>query len=121
MDDIKNSPEAIVAIGILGFIGLTPLKVEHLITTIFGMKVSAVMTNVPGPRQPLYLAGEAIQTIMFWVPTPANISLGVSILSYAGDVILGVATDIEMVPDPEKILEAFRDEFKYLSQWGRPH
>lgn len=120
MDDIKNSPEADVAIGILGFIGLTPIQAERIITAIFGMKGTAVMTNVPGPSRPLYLAGEAIQSIMFWVPTPANLGLGVSILSYAGDIILGIATDVEMIPDPEKILEAFQAEFGYLSRWGRP-
>jgi diacylglycerol O-acyltransferase len=120
MNDIKNSPEAMVAIGILGFMGLTPIQVERVITTIFGMKGTAVMTNVPGPQQPLYLAGEAIQSIMFWVPTPANLGLGVSILSYAGDVTLGIVADAEIVPDPEKILQAFQAEFQYLNRWGRP-
>ena len=120
MDAIKTSREAVVAISILGFIGMTPVQIERIITTIFGMKGTAVMTNVPGPNKPLYLAGQPIRSMMFWVPTPANLSLGVSILSYAGNVILGVATDVEMVPDPEKILDAFQEEFADLSRWGRP-
>jgi len=120
MNAIKDSPEAVVAFGILGAIGLTPDQIEDIIIAIFGIKGTAVMTNVPGPRQPLYMAGGKIDSLMFWVPTPANLGLGVSIVSYAGQVILGVATDESIIPDPEAILESFYDELSYLKQWGRP-
>jgi WS/DGAT/MGAT family acyltransferase len=120
MNDIKDSPEAVVAFGILGAIGLTPSQIENIIITIFGMKGTAVMTNVPGPRQPLYMAGGKIDGLMFWVPTPGNLGLGVSIVSYAGEVILGVATDEGLIPDPEAILESFYEELDYLKGWGRP-
>jgi WS/DGAT/MGAT family acyltransferase len=116
MDDIKRSPEAIVAFGILGAIGATPVLIERVVNTIFGMKATAVMTNVPGPREPLYLAGKRIRGIMFWVPTPAKLGLGVSIISYAGEVIVGVGTDAGLVPDPEEIVSAFDEEFQVLMQ-----
>jgi WS/DGAT/MGAT family acyltransferase len=120
MNAIKDSPEAIVAFGILGAIGLSPTQVEDIIVSIFGMKGTAVITNVPGPRQPLYFAGQKIDTLMFWVPTPANLAVGVSIISYAEKVILGVTTDEGLIPDPENILRSFYDEFDYLKRWGRP-
>lgn len=120
MNAIKESPEALVAFGILGAIGMTPKQIEDIIVTIFGMKGTAVLTNVPGPRQQLYYAGQLIETLMFWVPTPGNLGLGVSILSYNGRVILGVATDAGLIPDPENILESFKDELDYLKRWGRP-
>ncbi|MFM8322288.1 MAG: WS/DGAT/MGAT family O-acyltransferase, partial [Chloroflexota bacterium] len=120
MDSIKDSPEAVVAISILGAIGMSPTQIENVIVQIFGMKGTAVMTNVPGPRQPLYFAGGKISSLMFWVPTPASLGLGVSIISYAGQVILGVATDAGLAPDPEGILEAFHDEIASLRRWGRP-
>jgi WS/DGAT/MGAT family acyltransferase len=120
MNDIKESPEALVAFGILSTIGLTPIQIEHLIVAIFAMKGTGVLTNVPGPRQPLYYAGQLIDTLMFWVPTPGNLGLGVSIISYNGKVIMGVATDAGLVPDPENILASFTDELEYLQRWGRP-
>jgi diacylglycerol O-acyltransferase / wax synthase len=120
MDAIKNTPEAVVALGILNFIGFTPTQIEKIILTIFGIKGTAVMTNVPGPRETLHLTGAEISSLMFWVPAPGNLSLGVSILSYAGRVILGVATDAGMAPDPERIVELFLVEFEHLSKWGRP-
>jgi WS/DGAT/MGAT family acyltransferase len=120
MNAIKDSPEAVVALGILGAIGMSPTQLENIIVTIFGMKGTAVITNVPGPRQPLYFAGQKIETLMFWVPTPANLGVGVSIISYSGQIFLGVATDEGLVPDPENILQSFYDELDYLSRWGRP-
>ena len=47
MDTIKNTPEAIVAFGLLNTMGMTPIQVEKLIIDFFVAKVSAVMTNVP--------------------------------------------------------------------------
>jgi len=120
MDAIKNSPEAVVAFGILNAIGMTPTQVEAVITRIFGIKGTAVMTNVPGPRQLLYLAGKPLREMMFWVPAPANLGMGVSILSYAGQVIVGVATDTALVPDPDTIVTAFHSELDFLRNWGRP-
>jgi diacylglycerol O-acyltransferase len=120
MDDIKASPEAVVALGILATIGVTPTQIEDLIVAIFGMKGSAVITNVPGPRRPLYLAGSKIVNLMFWVPMPGNLSLGLSIISYAGKVVVGIASDAGLIPDPEVILDAFHAEFEQLRRWGRP-
>jgi diacylglycerol O-acyltransferase / wax synthase len=120
MDAIKNSPEAVVAIGILSAIGITPAQIEKIIVSIFGMKGTAVMTNVPGPRHTLFLAGKQLSSLIFWVPAPGNISLGVSIFSYAGNVILGIAADAEIAPDPERILELFATEFETLKNWGSP-
>ncbi len=110
MDTIKSTPEAIVAFGILNTMGLTPIQVEKIIVDIFAAKVSAVMTNVPGPREPLYLAGSRIQEMMFWVPSPGSLSLGISILSYAGNVMVGVATDAGLIPNPEAIVGGIHAE-----------
>jgi len=114
MDELKQSPEALVAFGMLSLMGLAPVEVEQLGLRFFGSKATAVLTNVPGPRQPLYLAGRKIDRVMFWVPQSGHLGLGVSIISYAGGVMLGVATDAGLVPDPEKIVDAFKVEFEAM-------
>ena len=120
MDEIKESPEALVAFGILNVIGITTRQVESLLLKVFGMKATAVMTNVPGPRQTQYMAGKPLRGLVFWVPSPAELGMGVSIFSYAGEVILGVNTDAEMVADPENIIAAFHEEFESMKRWGLP-
>ena len=51
---------------------------------------------------------------MFWVPSTGPLGVGVSILSYVGEVRLGVITDENLVPDPGAIITAFHDEFQSL-------
>ncbi|HEV2218837.1 MAG TPA: wax ester/triacylglycerol synthase family O-acyltransferase [Candidatus Dormibacteraeota bacterium] len=116
MDGLKQSPEALVAFGVLSLLGLAPVEVEQVGLRFFGSKATAVLTNVPGPRQPLYLAGKKIERVMFWVPQSGHLGLGVSIISYAGGVMLGVATDAGLVPDPEKIVDAFKVEFEAMKK-----
>jgi diacylglycerol O-acyltransferase / wax synthase len=111
MDTLKGSTEPTVAFGILTAMGMTPTEIENIIVDIFEKKATAVMTNVPGPREPIFLADKQVQRLMFWVPQSGRLGLGISILSYAGEVLLGVATDAGLVPDPELIVEGFYEEF----------
>ncbi|MFQ5436860.1 MAG: wax ester/triacylglycerol synthase family O-acyltransferase, partial [Anaerolineae bacterium] len=114
MTALKNSPEAVAAFGILKGIGMSPPDVQQNLVPMFGAKSTAVMTNVPGPPVPLYLAGSEISEIMFWVPQSGRVALGISILSYASKVFLGVATDVGLVPDPETIVDGFYEEYDDL-------
>lgn len=114
MDYIKHTPEALVTYGILGAIGATPSAMERIINALFSTKATGVMTNVPGPREPLYMMGIRMRGIMFWVPTPSHLGLGVSIISYAGEVTVGVGTDAGLVPNPDEIVSAFMEEFREL-------
>lgn len=116
MDELKDSPEAVVVLGLLNAVGSGPVEIQNLLVTLFGTKATAVMTNVPGPRQPIYLAGEEMNGIMFWVPQSGRLGLGVSIISYSGRVWLGVATDAGLMPDPDNIIEAFHTEFDGLME-----
>jgi hypothetical protein len=51
---------------------------------------------------------------MFWVPQSGDIGMGVSILSFGGNVQFGLVTDAAMVPDPEAIIARFNPEFEQL-------
>jgi len=114
MDELKGSQEPAVAFGILNAIGMAPERIQDIVVNIFGTKGTGVMTNVPGPTERLYLAGAPLDMLMAWVPQSGRLGLGVSIISYAGQVRVGVATDQGLVPDPETIVTAFHAEFNEL-------
>ncbi len=116
MDGIKHSAEAPVTLGILQVIGLAPKQVQDQVVNLMSAKATAVMTNVPGPRERLHLGGKTIRHMMFWVPRSGPLSLGVSIISYAGEVLLGVATDTNVIPDPETLIDGFHTEFEALQE-----
>jgi len=114
MDALKTSLQPAVALGALNAIGYLPTPLQPLPVSFFGSKASAVLTNVPGPRQRLYLAGQPLRRAMFWVPQSGRLGLGISILSYAGEVTIGVASDVGLVPDPQAIVDAFEVEVRAL-------
>ena len=87
-----------------------------IMSAIFGTKATAVFTNVPGPKQQLFFAGQAVEDFYFWVPQAGHLGLGVSILSYRGGVRTGVGTDAGLIPDPERIIDGFHAEFESLGR-----
>ncbi len=111
MDELKDSTEPIVTYVVLKAMGFAPAEVERLGVEFYASKTSLVMTNVPGPSETLYFAGKKIDKLMFWVPQSGRMGLGVSIISYAGDVFIGVITDEGLVPDPKTIVAYFHEDF----------
>ena len=114
MAEIKGSPEGAISYGVLDAIGRTPTQIEKLFVDLFTSKGSAVVTNVPGPREPVYMAGTPVGGVLVWAPCSGGVSMSVSIFSYAGEVTVGLMVDAGLVPDPEEILSAFVGEMGAL-------
>jgi hypothetical protein len=114
MRALKGSYQPVLALGLLAAMGAGPRVLQDALLGTLSRNASAVMTNVPGPQQPLYLAGAAIDGLMFWVPQSGDIGLGVSIISYDGKVQFGLVTDAGLCPDPEAIVARFGAEFERL-------
>jgi WS/DGAT/MGAT family acyltransferase len=114
MEELKKSNEAVVTLGLITGLGYAPRIVQDRLFGLLLGRASAVMTNVPGPQHPLYLGGSRVRQVMFWVPRPGDIALGVSILSFDGQVQFGVITDAAVIPDPEAVIARFGPEFEQL-------
>jgi diacylglycerol O-acyltransferase len=114
MDRLKRSPEAGVVYGLLELFGRTPRKALDLAVGFLGSKASLVLTNVPGPRHRIRFCGRELVSLIAWVPQSGRLGVGVSVLSYADEVRLGVATDAAIVPDPAVLVEAFHGSARDL-------
>ncbi len=114
MNELKGSYQPVLAFGVLAIAGLLVKPVQHALLNLFAKKATAVMTNVPGPKEPLKFCGATLRQTMFWVPQSGDIGMGVSILSYGGGVQFGLITDSTLCPDPEAIIERFAPEFEKL-------
>ena len=125
MRALKNSYQPLLAFGLLAAMGSGPELLQSALLQALARNATAVMTNVPGPQAPLWLAGQRIDSLMFWVPQAGDIGLGVSILSYNGSVRFGVVADRGLCPDPERISARFADEYEkivlttLMSPWPR--
>jgi WS/DGAT/MGAT family acyltransferase len=114
MEKLKASKQAIMTFGALAAVGLAPSRVQRQALDALSRKATAVLTNVPGPQQDLYLAGSRLLEQMFWVPQNGTIGMGISILSYNGQVQFGIMTDMKLVPNPDAIIGRFAGEFEKL-------
>jgi WS/DGAT/MGAT family acyltransferase len=114
MQQLKHSYQPLLAFALLAVSGQMVKPVQDVITGLFAKKTTAVMTNVPGPRESLHFCGRTVNQVMFWVPQSGDVGMGVSILSYAGGVQFGLITDARMCPDPETIVAEFAREFDKL-------
>ena len=126
MNELKGSYQPPLTLAILAAVGVAPKIVQQQFLDILAAKASTVMTNVPGPKQPLYLAGSRLDQCMFWVPQSGDIGIGVSILSYNDNVQFSLITDRHFVPDPETLAPLFAAEFEkmvlamLMLEWGQP-
>jgi diacylglycerol O-acyltransferase / wax synthase len=114
MHQLKNSKQAVMSLGLLAALGMGPTALQKPALELFSRKASTVLTNVPGPQQTLYLAGAPLKEMMFWVPQSGSIGMGISIISYNGQVFCGLITDNKLVPDPDQVMLNFREEFDNL-------
>jgi WS/DGAT/MGAT family acyltransferase len=62
------------------------------------------VTNVPGPRVPLHLGGARLLEMFPVVPLSGNLTLGVGVLSYAGQLNFTVITDQDGSDDQKVFL-----------------
>ncbi|PHV04041.1 wax ester/triacylglycerol synthase family O-acyltransferase [Janthinobacterium sp. BJB412] len=111
---LKGSRQAAAALGILYGLGLAPEAIKEGTVRALAANASLVVTNVHGTPEARYLAGQRIARQLFWVPQSGGIGLGVSILSYAGQVDFGIVSDLARVPDPDALAQRCVDEFHAL-------
>jgi diacylglycerol O-acyltransferase len=119
MSELKGSYQPLLAYGLLAVSGLLTKPLQDALSNVFLQKTTAVMTNVPGPAEPVRICGSTLRQSIFWVPSSGNVGVGVSIVSYVGGVQFGLITDSRRCPDPEKIIDRFAPEFDRLLQLAR--
>ena len=115
MSELKGSMQPLLAFGMLAVAGLLMKPAQDAMLSLFSKKTTAVMTNVPGPREKLRFCGATLDQTLFWVPQSGTVGLGVSILSYGGGVQFGIISDTTLCPDPQAIIDGFAPEFEKLS------
>lgn len=119
MRALKDSPQALAVYQVLWAMGVAPRPVFDLALRIFAAKGTAVVTNVVGPSHEIAIAGAPLREAMFWVPSAGRLALGVSLLSYAGKVWLGLQCDAAVIPDPAGLLAGFGAEVEALDELRR--
>jgi WS/DGAT/MGAT family acyltransferase len=67
-----------------------------------------VITNVPGPPKPLYLAGARVSQHFGMAPVLDGMGLIIVAFSYGGRISFGLNACAKILPDPRRLADGFR-------------
>lgn len=77
--------------------------------------VNVASADLPGPPEPVYLAGARLLEVFPLLPLIANVSLGVGALSYAGQFTVMAVADRDAHPDLDVFADAMANELRALA------
>ncbi|MCB0896569.1 MAG: DUF1298 domain-containing protein [Nocardioidaceae bacterium] len=116
MGRIKRGHEAVLDFEVQALISHMSKGLYRATIDLIGNRAVGVLTNVPGPRMPLYAAGQKVTWMMGWAPLGADQAMSLTIYSYDGKVFVGLAADAELVPDAHLVMSGFTDAFHRLTE-----
>jgi diacylglycerol O-acyltransferase len=69
------------------------------------VQVNAVISNVPGPEFPLYVAGAKVEGIFPAAPVMIGVGLNATMISYMDQINIGFHCDADLVDDAWKLID----------------
>jgi WS/DGAT/MGAT family acyltransferase len=75
---------------------------------------NAVLSNLHGPAEPLYLLGRRVQAAYPAIPLAQGHGLSIGVLSYCGSLHVGLYADPDIVPDVVALARDFASAFDAL-------
>ena len=110
MARIRGSWESELTFALSRGLAVSPALLGGTAVRILGAKAVGVLTNVPGPRQPMALAGARVTGAVGFAPTSHRQAITACIFSYAGEVTFGFGTDAAVLPDVRALVAALQAE-----------
>lgn len=108
--------EAFLVYSLMTLGGHVPEGVFSLALKLFEDNATAVVSNVPGPVDTIEIAGNEVEKIMFWNPQAVDQGLSLSIFTYDGGVRVGISGDANLIPEPNRLTDAFETEISMLEE-----
>lgn len=79
-----------------------------------GLGHHIVITNVPGPQEPVYMAGERVEEVYPCLPLSEGRALSIGVTSYDGKVFFGIVADREAIPDADVVAQCIAEALAEL-------
>ncbi|MEI8080709.1 MAG: wax ester/triacylglycerol synthase family O-acyltransferase [Actinomycetes bacterium] len=118
MDHLKHNGQAIGVEAMLSAGDFVPATLMSLGARVYAHTgqwvVNTVTTNVPGPQQPLYLLDRQMLQMYPYIPVALGVRISVGIMSYDGQLAVGVTGDYDAVPDLDVLCAAIEASFAEL-------
>jgi WS/DGAT/MGAT family acyltransferase len=117
MREVKDSGQAVGAQVLTRLSGFAPTTIMSQAARLQARQrlFNLVVTNVPGPQQPLYLLGRKLEGLFPMVPLAQNTALGIAIMSYNGQLSFGLAGDYDALADIGTLADELRASIEELA------
>jgi len=114
---LKSGGQAVGAQVLTQLSGFAPATVMGQASRVMARQrfFNLVVTNVPGPQIPLYLAGKRMIDTFPMVPLAKNQAVCVGIMSYDGGINFGLIGDYEGMPTLGGLAADLNDELENLA------
>ena len=114
---LKSGGQAVGAQVLTDLSGFAPATVMGQASRVMARQrfFNVVVTNVPGPQIPLFLAGRRMTDPFPMVPLAKNQALGVALLSYAGRINFGLVGDYDLMWDLDDFADDVRESLAELA------
>jgi diacylglycerol O-acyltransferase / wax synthase len=115
---LKDSGQAVGAQTLTELTGFAPPNVMDQAARLTARQrfINLVVTNVPGPQEPLHMAGRRLRDLFPIVPLGKNLGLGVALVSYDGAIDFGLVADFEAVPELDELAADFEAAIEELAR-----
>jgi WS/DGAT/MGAT family acyltransferase len=115
---LKASHAAMGAEAMIDLASLAPPVLHALLArSLYATRLfNITITNVPGPRQPLYTLGASLHAVYPLVPLAAEHAIGIAIFSYLDEMAIGVSADRDSCPDLDVLVSGIESELAALGE-----
>jgi len=113
--------EELAAEAVLDLAAAAPQQVIGCVANLINHQplFNLVVTNVPGPSDPLYLLGAAMVEAYPFVPLAGNLTFGLAAMSYDNYLSFGILADLLTCPDASTFVGGLQDDLDALSATTR--
>jgi len=114
MTALKDGVQGQLALALVRFAGLLPSWMQTRVLGIFSRRCTVIVTNVIGPAEARSIGGVRMDALMLCVPQGMTVGVGVSIISYNGELRIGLLVDEALMPDSATAAASVRSCFEQL-------
>lgn len=108
-------PEDVPSLGLPWLLGTLAWLVSHPdVADRVPLPFNLVVSNVPGPPAPIYIAGARVMTYLPISIVYHGVGLNVSVYSYDGSLFVGIVSCADLMPDADHFARLLEKEFEAL-------